>query len=69
VDASPADIFLGYHFWLHSDNQPDVLRMTCRGVFAEPWEAEYPTLEEIAVALGDYAELQGRSARLAPGQY
>jgi hypothetical protein len=69
VDSSPPDIFLGYHFWLHSDRQPDVLRMTCRGVFAEPWEAEYPTLEEIAFALGGYAELQGQSARLVPGQY
>ncbi len=69
VDASPADIFLGYHFWLSSDAQPDVLRMTCRGVFAEPWEAEYPTLEEIAHALGGYAELKGGASRLAPGQY
>ncbi len=69
VDHSPADIFLGYHFWLSSEAQPDVLRMTCRGVFAEPWEAEYPTLEEIAVALGDYATLQGPSDRLTPGHY
>ncbi|WP_456375121.1 hypothetical protein [Thiolapillus sp.] len=69
VDTSPADIFLGYHFWLHSDKQPDVLRMTCRGVFAEPWEAEYPTLEEIAFVLGAYADLQPGSARLMPGQY
>ena len=69
VDASPADIFLGYHFWLSSEQQPQVLRMTCRGLFAEPWEAEYPTLEDIAVALGDYGSLEGPSGRLVPGRY
>lgn len=58
VDSSPADIFLGYHFWLYSGKQPNVLRMTCRGVFAEPWEAQYPTLGEIAAALGDKARLE-----------
>jgi len=69
VDSGPADIFLGYHFWLGSEKQPDVLRMTCRGVFATPWEAEYPTLEEIAHALGDYAELVSGVTRLLPGRY
>ncbi|WP_456404583.1 hypothetical protein [Thiolapillus sp.] len=69
VDTSPPDIFLGYHFWLHSEQQPDVLRMTCRGAFAEPWEAEYPTLGEIAAALGDYASLESGAQAILPGSY
>lgn len=69
VDSSPADIFLGYHFWLHSEGQPDVLRMTCRGVFSEPWNAQYPTLGEIAAALGDLATLDTGTAAIPPGRF
>lgn len=58
LDSSPSDIFRGYHFWFASTNQPDVMRMTCRGVFAEPWQAYPPTMDEIAVALGDVATLR-----------
>ncbi len=57
VDAGPSDIFEGWHFWLHSERQPRVLRLTCRGIFAEPWEARPPTFEEIATALGPVARL------------
>lgn len=69
IDSSPSDIFLGYHLWLHSPNQPDVLRMTCRGAFAEPWEARYPTIEEIAQALGDWASLKTPAEGIVPGSY
>ncbi len=69
VDSSPADIFLGYHFWLHSETQPDVLRMTCRGAFSEPWDAQYPTLGEIAATLGDLATLDTGAASIQPGKY
>lgn len=48
----------GYHFYLQSDSQPDVMRMTCYGVFAQPYELFPPTVEEIAQALGDMAELR-----------
>ena len=69
VDSSPADIFLGYHFWLHSEKQPDVLRMTCRGAFSEPWDAQYPTLGEITAALGSWASLKTGAQSIQPGSY
>jgi hypothetical protein len=69
VDSSPPDIFRGWHFWLHSDKQPNVLRMTCRGVFAEPWEAELPTLAEIRQALGDIASLKTGTEVIIPGSF
>jgi len=50
--------YSGYHFWLASDNQPEVRRMTCYGVYAEPYELYPPTLKEINAALGAVAELR-----------
>ena len=64
-----SSIFRGWHFWLHSKTQPDVLRMTCRGAFADPWEAYPPTLEEIRYTLGDIASLQMPVQNIQPGQY
>ena len=48
----------GFHFWLASDTQPDVMRLTCYGVYAAPYELFPPTLGEIALALGDVATLR-----------
>lgn len=56
-DSGPSEIFLGYHFWLESERQPDVRRLTCRGMFDDPWSAKPPSLAEIRQALGDYASL------------
>ena len=50
--------YAGYHFWLASDTQPGVRRMTCYGVYAEPYELYPPTLMEINAALGAIAELR-----------
>jgi hypothetical protein len=50
--------FSGYHFWLTSETQPDVTRMTCYGVYAELYELDPPTLKEINAALGAVAELR-----------
>lgn len=47
----------GYHFWLTSANQPEVRRMSCFGVYAQPYELYPPTLEEIRQALGLIAEI------------
>jgi len=69
VDASPSDIYRGWHFWLHSDRQPDVLRLTCRGVFAAPWEAKTPTYREIAAALGELATLKPVTETTPPGRF
>jgi hypothetical protein len=47
----------GYHFWLQSDSQPSVMRLTCYGVFKRISQVEPPTLEEIGVALGESGRL------------
>ena len=48
----------GYHFWLSSVTQPDVRRMSCFGVFAQPHDLYPPTVEEIGQALGGIAEIR-----------
>jgi hypothetical protein len=47
----------GYHLWLGSDRQPDVMRMTCRGYFNDINRADPPSLNDVTRSLGDYAEL------------
>lgn len=66
---SPSDIFEGYHFWLYSENQPDVLRMTCRYILTEPWNSRPPTLQEMRFSLGGYATLNAGEDSLRPGQF
>jgi len=56
-DSSPPFVVRGYHLWLGSERQPGVMRMTCRGAFADLHEAYPPSLGEVTRALGDYAEL------------
>jgi len=48
----------GYHFWLTSANQPQVRRMSCFGVYAQPYELYPPTVEEIRQVLGSIAEIR-----------
>lgn len=48
----------GYHLWLGSDNQPDVMRMTCRGFFDDINRAEPPSLNDVMKSLGGFAELK-----------
>lgn len=48
----------GYHLWLGSENQPDVMRMTCRGFFDDINRAEPPSLNDVMKSLGDFAELK-----------
>jgi len=50
-------VTLGYHLWLGSDKQPDVMRMTCRGAFDDLSRAYPPSLDEVKKSLGNYAEL------------
>ncbi len=47
----------GYHLWLGSERQPDVMRMTCRGHFDDLSRADPPSFNDIKHSLGDYAEL------------
>lgn len=48
----------GYHFWLTSVNQPQVRRMSCFGVYAQPYELYPPTMVEIQQALGPIVEIR-----------
>jgi hypothetical protein len=48
----------GYHLWLGSDTQPDVMRMTCRGFFDDINRAEPPSLNDVMESLGDFADLE-----------
>jgi len=48
----------GYHFWLASERQPQVRRMSCYGVYAEPYDLAPPTLQEIRRVLSGIAEIR-----------
>jgi hypothetical protein len=48
----------GYHFWLSSVKQPEVRRMSCFGVYAQPYELYAPTMEDIRQTLGSLAEIR-----------
>ena len=69
IDSSPSDIFEGYHFWLYAEKQPDVLRMTCRYIFTEPWNSRPPTQEEMQFSLGEFATIHTRGASIKPGSF
>ncbi|MCU7886050.1 MAG: hypothetical protein KZQ82_17815 [Candidatus Thiodiazotropha sp. (ex Lucinoma annulata)] len=56
-DYGSSLITLGYHLWLDSARQPDVMRLTCRGAFNDRWGADPPSIREVREALGDFAEL------------
>ncbi|MGD8908188.1 MAG: hypothetical protein PVI92_02500 [Chromatiales bacterium] len=47
----------GYHLWLGSEEQPDVMRMTCRGYFDDISRSEPPSLNDVTKSLGEFAEL------------
>lgn len=47
----------GYHFILYSERQPEVMRMSCYGAYAEPPDLAPPTLAEIQGALRGIAAL------------
>jgi hypothetical protein len=46
-----------YFMALHSDQQPQVTYLVCGGALEEPAFADYPSLQDIQTALGDYATL------------
>jgi hypothetical protein len=55
-DGGPSPIPYATVFNLHSDAQPDVLRMTCMH-WEDPTDARFLTLSEIRQALGDYISI------------
>ena len=46
-----------YVFSLQSERQPDVRFLICGGAFDDPADADAPTRQDIAAALGDYGTL------------
>ncbi|MFN4262199.1 MAG: hypothetical protein ACK4IT_00855 [Thioalkalivibrionaceae bacterium] len=62
-DDSPTRVFEGWHWYLRSDNQPDVYRLNCRGPYADPWEALPPSIDDIRQALGRVMTLELAPAR------
>jgi len=46
-----------YFMALHSEQQPQVTYLVCAGALVEPFFADYPSLQDIQTALGDYATL------------
>lgn len=43
---------------LHSERQPQVMRLTCHGGFGDPSEVHYPSVSDIRNALGDIATVK-----------
>ena len=48
-----ASIYRYYHFRLESVDQPNLMRLTCRGGLEDRYQADLPSLDEIREALGD----------------
>lgn len=48
----------GYHFWLRSESEPAVMRLTCYGVYAVPADLRPPTLAEVNAALGEVGTIR-----------
>lgn len=58
VWGDSASYHMGYHFTLYSERQPEVMRMSCYGVYAERYDLYPPTLAEIRTALRGVAEIR-----------
>lgn len=56
-DDGPSRVTQMFSLRLHSERQPDVRGLACGGAFDAPGHAYAPTMQEIAVALGDFATL------------
>ena len=57
ADDSGEWIMLAYHFSLYSEAQPDVIRLICGGAYNFPFDARYPSAQQIRQSLGDSATL------------
>jgi hypothetical protein len=57
-DVTPMMVTRFIRHALESGHQPEVMRLTCHGGFAEPWQAAYPSIDQIRQSLGDLVTLQ-----------
>jgi hypothetical protein len=55
-DGGATLIYQGYHFWLDGPD-PNVRRLSCRGAYADPANAQPPSINEIRQAIGDLMTL------------
>ncbi len=53
MSGDSASIYRYYHFRLDSTDQPNLMRLTCRGGLEDRYKADLPSLDEIKEALGD----------------
>lgn len=51
-------LMYSYFMALHSERQPQVTYFVCGGAFKEPAFTDYPSLQDIRTAMGDYATLK-----------
>lgn len=58
--GGPSRVMRVFLFRLQSERQPDVRTLICGGAFDDPSDADAPTLQDIATALGDYGTLELR---------
>lgn len=58
VDDDATLIYEGYHLWLESSDQPQVMRLTCVGIFEDRPDTRPPSTDEIRASLGRYATLE-----------
>lgn len=57
VDNGSTMMYAGYHLYLEGAD-PNVMRLSCRGAFADPPDAVPPSINEIQQALGDVMTLR-----------
>lgn len=57
VDNGSTMMYAGYHLYLEGDD-PNVMRLSCRGVYADPSYASPPSVTEIRQALGELMTLR-----------
>lgn len=56
-DGGDIMIYDGYHLWLEGAD-PNLMRLTCRGVLADPVDARPPSVNQIHAALGESMSLR-----------
>ena len=51
------------HHRLAAPQQPELMRLSCHGGFADAWQVGFPSVSEIRHALGEYASIESASAQ------
>ncbi len=57
MDGGNMRIYDGYHLWLEGEDD-NLMRLTCRGIYAEMQDARPPSVNEIRTALGELMSLE-----------